>query len=237
MVSAMAGVQKPHWTAAWRVNASAMRANARGLAEALDGRHLAAVGLHGEVGAGADRQRRRRARCRCRTPGRRRSAWRPSGPAGRAARRAAAPGARRPGPWAAPLRRSSMRISQPAARGRRAGAVDAALPGRPVVVEEGTPGTSGAAASRRPPGDRAGARPASRRWTWNRMARSRVTAVSTAQRTSSPAMTTPWLRSSAARRGPQGRRHARRLAGLGHQRRAVVVDAQAVREQDRVVGQ
>ena len=56
MVSAMAGVQKPHWTAAWRVNASAMRSNAGSLPEALDGQHLATVRLDGEVGAGAHRQ-------------------------------------------------------------------------------------------------------------------------------------------------------------------------------------
>ncbi len=72
---------------------------------------------------------------------------------------------------------------------------------------------------------------------WKRTARSRVTAVSTAQRTSSPAMTTPWLRSRHARREPRAAATGAALARLRDQRRALVVDTQAVGEQDRIVGQ
>ena len=55
-VSSIPGVQKPHWSAAWRVKASSSRANSGSLGQPLDRRHLAAVRVRGEIAAGADGQ-------------------------------------------------------------------------------------------------------------------------------------------------------------------------------------
>ena len=92
-----------------------------------------------------------------------------------------------------------MRIRR-SAGGATPGTVDAPDPRRPVLVEEAVLVLLRPEHHRGPGGDRAAGCPATTAMDWKRTARSRVSAVSTAQRTSSPAMTTPWLRSSAARR-------------------------------------
>ena len=165
--------------------------------------HLAAVRLHGEVRAGAHRQP-------VDQHGARAADLDVAGALGARQAEAVAQhveqqllGLDLERAWARPLRRGSMRISAVGHRASgRAGRGRRAAPRRPSSRRGRPPGTSAAAAARRRRGRSAAAGPSAAAMAWKRMARSRASAVSTAQRTSSPAMTTPWLRSSAARRRP-----------------------------------
>ena len=182
--------------------------------------------------------RRRRARCRCRTPGRRRTAWRRSAPSrsrstssssswgstssavrravevtGRRASVGPSPRpARSPGRRAAPTPPSSRRGSDSWYFWGRSTSADSQRdgPGRAERRGDG-PGTGW-----RAPGSPRSAPPSGR--PRPRRPRRGCAAAPPAAAPAPPPRASPWL-------------------ALGDQRRALVVDAQAVGEQDRVVGQ
>ena len=232
-VSSIPGVQKPHWSAAWRVNASSSRANSgRSASPSTSAPRASASAARKQQ---EDTGRRRRGRCTRRRPACRTSAWRRSGRDGRAGRRAAAPAARSRerrasvDARAASLIRRACPRSPPAPARCRIQAAQYSSTKRSWYLSARMRSASSCGIGRSSPSVVAIA--------CSRTARSSVIALSTAQRTSSPRR---------GRRGCEGGRRDAWPSALGDRAALLLLGDQlgrllevrdAVGEEDGVVGE